>query len=163
MTDEEIEIFWRERVHNAENLQILIDISGRTQAELEPITGHYDFKLARPCNSSGYRVGLQGRGRAETIDYDRVIELYKQGKSKSKIALLCGCCLTTVYKVLYKNGFEATSNAGRPNKITDSDREKIVELRHQGFSYDKIAKLFNVSRKTIIRNYRKAIRQGVID
>lgn len=56
--------------------------------------------------------------------------------------------------ILYKNK-EKKSNAGRKKKVADKNFDTIIKLHNDGWSYDKIAKFYGITRNTLYNNLKK--------
>lgn len=54
----------------------------------------------------------------------------------------------------YKNK-EKKSNAGRKKKVADKNFDTIIKLHNDGWSYDKIAKFYGITRNTLYNNLKK--------
>lgn len=59
-----------------------------------------------------------------------------------------------VINIMYKNK-EKKSNAGRKKKVADKNMETIIKLHDDGWSYDKIAKFYGITRNTLYNNLKK--------
>lgn len=47
------------------------------------------------------------------------------------------------------------SNAGRKKKVADKNMDTIIKLHNDGWSYDKIAKFYGITRNTLYNNLKK--------
>lgn len=59
---------------------------------------HYNSYVGWP-NSNGYNATIGGDGKPY-VDYNKIVELAKEGKTQTEIAKLVGCCVDTVSKAL---------------------------------------------------------------
>lgn len=59
-----------------------------------------------------------------------------------------------IIHILYKKK-EKKSNAGRKKKVADKNFDTIIKLHNDGWSYDKIAKFYGITRNTLYNNLKK--------
>lgn len=59
-----------------------------------------------------------------------------------------------IIHILYKNK-EKKSNAGRKKKVADKNMDTIIKLHDDGWSYEKIAKFYGITRNTLYNNLKK--------
>jgi hypothetical protein len=76
---------------------------------------------------------------------DEAIRMYLSGTGLYAIQRMTGVAPSTLYKALQLRGIK---KRGQPKFTGVIDREmKMVRLRHEGESYGKIAKKFNITRQ----------------
>lgn len=73
-------------------------------------------------NSNGYNATLGGDGKSY-LNYQEIIEVYKQNKNISKTALICKCSPDSVSKILKSNEIDIVSS----QKIAKANQGKSVK------------------------------------
>jgi len=84
----------------------------------------------------------------------RVAEFYEQGKSVPQIACILGVKQRALYSRMKRWGI-ATRSHSEASKLSDVDKQRIIELYEQGLGYGKAADLLGISRTGVYRYLRK--------
>lgn len=103
--------------------------------------------------SMGYNTTKGGDGRVinKKYDEDRIISLYKRGKSQREIGKCYGVSGTTISRLLKKKGIETRHDG---NKYEQFGIE-FVRLWNQGITINEMARMFKVDERTIRRNAKR--------
>ena len=87
--------------------------------------------------------------RRRFLDINEIIKLNKEGKTIRNISAILNTTGLTIRKTLSENNVKLPRVITKPNKKIDL--KKVMQLRKEGKSWDKIAVLLNSSRGTIRR------------
>jgi hypothetical protein len=83
--------------------------------------------------------------RKNTIDFNRVVEMYESGVFPPVIAETLGCSKALIYKLFKQNGYKVKSRKLPVNSGA------VIELYESGVSENVVAKHFNISRNVVRR------------
>ncbi len=91
---------------------------------------------------------------------ERAVELYLSGKSAKAVADELGISALTVYKLVREAGYTPRPRGAHlkelRSKLTDEDKQHIIQRYKQGDSSTVIAQALGVSSVTVIRILRQA-------
>lgn len=82
---------------------------------------------------------------------EKVLDLYKQGVSKNKIAKILKSDRPAVYTCLELNGLYKNEGKGSIIKLTPENKQKILDLREQKLPWDVIFKQTGISKTQFYR------------
>ena len=98
-------------------------------------------------NQRGYR------GRFQSIDTEKAMELYKAGKSDKEISEALACSTGTIRYWRRENGLKSLTSVGWPKNPVDWDA--ALRLYEKGLSDVKISKELGCSPQTVQRWRRR--------
>lgn len=79
----------------------------------------------RPCPPGKDCTVKKTGDRRRTVDYSRVRDLYREGKTDEEIAILAGCGMSSVAKWRYMHNY-------KPNQKADGRQKRRGRLRKKG-------------------------------
>lgn len=88
----------------------------------------------------------------------KILQLYKNGKSKNAIAIELGVTRSLIYSCLEQNGLHKNTGAGADVKLTPDVKAQILQLREEGKTAEEIIEISGVSRTQLYRT--KTLKDG---
>lgn len=100
---------------------------------------------------NGYNSTKGGDGRTinKKFDENKIIKLYKNGKSTTEIAKIYNVSGATITRVLKRNKINTRENG---NKYQQFDMEEFKRQWFGNYSLNEMSKYFNCDKRTIERN-----------
>lgn len=91
------------------------------------------------------------------MDNEKIIQLYKEGKSCEEIATLFNCTSQCISQKLRKIGVATRSVAGyyTPDELKEI-RRKIAELRSQNLTFKEIGKIVGLSHTSAWEHWKNS-------
>lgn len=112
--------------------------------------------------SKGYNLTRFVQGRTIRYDqekHDLIVKLFKEGKSKSGIAKELNTTRTMVYSCLEFHNLHKNIGAGKIVKLNDDIKNKVIDLRNDGKTWNEIYKSVPIS-KTQLRRTKTIVADG---
>lgn len=136
-----------------ENVAKAIYDAGHTDAAIAAAVGVHPSTIERWRHKRGLKGHRDHRGRFQSIDTEKAMELYKAGKTDKEISEALLCSTGTIRYWRRENGLKSFTSSGKPKVSADWDA--AMRLYEKGLSDVKISKELGCSPQTVHRWRRR--------